>query len=259
MVTSVMIVGRRVEPCPDEATLSSTVPVPVPVPRDLAMSAVVDMPVDQCFTPMRVGRTGRVLRRVVDISVASVALVLLAIPMGFIALVIAANSRGGALFVQTRVGRRGDPIRVLKFRSMVDGAHDSLIADDELRAAYVANDFKLDGDHDPRITNVGRLLRKTSLDELPQLWNVIRGDMSVVGNRPLLFEELALRPEYDQELYKLLQPGMTGLWQVRGRSNLDAVERIALDREYVENWSPWNDAKIICLTPLAVFRIHHTH
>jgi lipopolysaccharide/colanic/teichoic acid biosynthesis glycosyltransferase len=142
---------------------------------------------------------------------------------------------------------------------MCDNAHDLLHADEELRAAYVANDFKLDGEHDPRITKIGRFLRKTSLDELPQLWNVLRGDMSMVGIRPLLFDELALRPEYDQDLYRQLRPGITGLWQVKGRSTVDPIDRMALDREYVETWSPWNDTKIIFGTPFAVLRIHHTH
>lgn len=205
------------------------------------------------------GRIALGLRRALDIGVASVMLVLLAIPMAVIAVLVAATSRGGALYSQTRVGRNGQPINVLKFRSMCEGAHDMLNADEELRAVYVANDFKLEGQQDPRITKIGRLLRKTSLDELPQLWNVLKGDMSMVGIRPLLFDELALRPEYDQDLYRQLRPGITGLWQVKGRSNVDPVDRIALDREYVETWSPWNDAKIIFGTPLAVLRINHTH
>jgi lipopolysaccharide/colanic/teichoic acid biosynthesis glycosyltransferase len=146
----------------------------------------------------KVGHIALGLRRALDISVASVLLVIFAIPAAIIALLVAATSRGGALFSQTRIGRGGQPITVLKFRSMCDGAHDLLHADEELRAAYVSNDFKLDGKHDPRITKIGRFLRKTSLDELPQLWNVLRGDMSMVGIRPLLFDELALRPEYDQ-------------------------------------------------------------
>lgn len=205
------------------------------------------------------GRVARGLRRAFDIAMASLALIIAAIPMAIIAVLVVATSRGKVLFSQSRAGRGGQPIQVLKFRSMCEGAQDLLDADEDLRAAYIANDFKLPGDTDPRITPVGRFLRKTSLDELPQLWNVIRGDMSMVGVRPLLHDELAGRPEYDQALYCLLRPGLTGLWQVRGRSSVDQVNRMGLDREYIENWSPWNDAKILALTPLAVLRIHHTH
>ena len=202
---------------------------------------------------------GAEIRRAIDVVVAVLAVVVLAIPMAIIALLVVATSRGGVLFGQTRVGRDGDPITVYKFRSMCDGAHDLLHTDDELRNQYIANDFKLDGAVDPRITRVGRILRKTSLDELPQLWNVLRGDMSLVGIRPLLFEELAIRPRHDQNLYRLLRPGMTGLWQVRGRSSVEAGDRIALDREYVEDWSIAGDLEILCRTPLAVLRISQTH
>ena len=199
------------------------------------------------------------LRRAFDLGSASILLVLFCIPMAIIALLVATTSRGGAFYSQTRVGRNGRPFNMHKFRSMCNGAHDMLDDDAELKALYVASDFKIDADIDSRITKLGRVLRKTSIDELPQLWNVIRGEMSIIGVRPIEPDQLALRPEYDQDLYRQLRPGITGLWQVKGRSNVDPVDRIALDREYVETWSPWNDAKIIFGTPLAVLRIHHTH
>lgn len=182
-----------------------------------------------------------------------------AVPMGLIAILVGGTSRGSVFYRQTRVGRDGRAIQLVKFRSMCDGADVLLAQDAELRAHYVANDFKISSERDSRITRVGRILRKTSLDELPQLWNVLRGDMSVVGVRPLLFEELAARPAHDQELYRRLEPGMTGLWQVRGRSTVGAVDRIALDREYVENWSVRNDVRLLLATPRAVLRIHHAH
>lgn len=214
---------------------------------------------DRSPAPMTVGRTGRALRRACDTAVSSALLVLLAIPMALIALLVVATSRGGAFFEHPRVGRDGREFRMLKFRSMCAGAHEMLSLDDELRSLYVESDFKIPDRVDPRTTAVGRILRKTSLDELPQLWNIVRGEMSLVGVRPIEADQLALRPECDQDVYRLLRPGLTGLWQVSGRSALSADERLHLDREYVESWSPWNDAKIICMTPLAVLRIHHTH
>ncbi len=171
---------------------------------------------------------------------------------------VKATSRGPVLFNQQRVGRNGELFTVYKFRSMRDGTHHEVLGDAVARQAYHDNDFKLPPD-DPRITTIGRLLRKTSLDELPQLVNVLMGDMSIVGIRPLLADELALRPEYDQQLYRTMRPGMTGLWQVEGRSTVQKTDRLHLDRRYVEEWSVWGDVKIAVRTPLALLRIHHAH
>ncbi len=226
--------------------------------RSRSRHVVVGAPVEHRPASERI-EAGATIRRTIDIVVALVALVVFAMPMAVVALLVAATSRGGVFFAQTRVGRNGDPITVYKFRSMCDGAHDLLHTNEDLRSQYLANDFKLDGDADPRITKIGRVLRKTSLDELPQLLNVLRGDMSLVGIRPLLYEELAIRPRHDQHLYRLMRPGMTGLWQVGGRSSVDAGDRIDLDRQYVEQWSIGSDLKILCRTPLAVLQISHTH
>ena len=242
---------------PDTALLPNPILEPMPA-FERSQHVFRGAPIEHREAGEKVAAGARV-RRSIDVVVTLVALVMLAIPMAVIALLVVATSRGGIFFGQTRVGRNGDPITVYKFRSMCEGAHDLLQANEELRSQYLANDFKLDGAADPRITKLGRVLRKTSLDELPQLWNVLRGDMSLVGIRPLLFEELAIRPRHDQHLYRLMRPGMTGLWQVRGRSSVDADDRIDLDREYVERWSIGSDLKILCRTPLAVLRIGHTH
>lgn len=193
------------------------------------------------------------VRRVLDFLLSVVLLVLLAIPIMLITVLVAVSSKGPVLFRQLRVGKNGRPFVVLKFRTMRVGTITDLAEDESARAAYVGNDFKLTAD-DPRITGVGRVLRRTSLDELPQLVNVFFGDMSLVGIRPLLADELALRSEDDQQLYETMRPGMTGLWQVEGRSNVVFEDRVALDRRYVETWSLWNDAKIILRTPLALIR-----
>ncbi len=157
------------------------------------------------------------------------------------------------MFTHTRVGRNEETFGVLKFRSMAAGTSHAIDADAEASAQLQASDFKLAAD-DPRITPVGRFIRKTSLDELPQLFNVIKGDMSVVGIRPIEPDEVALRPVRDQQIYKSRRPGMTGLWQVEGRSNIVADERIMLDRTYVQSWSVVRDLVIILRTPIALVR-----
>ena len=100
-------------------------------------------------------------------------------------------------------------------------------------------------------------MRKTSIDELPQLWNVFRGDMSLVGVRPLLEDELERRPPYDQDLYCRMRPGITGRWQVEGRSTLPEVDRVEMDRAYVERWSLRTDLALLARTPAAVLKVHH--
>ena len=199
-----------------------------------------------------------VLQRAFDVTLAALGCLLFAIPVVVLALGVKLTSRGPVLFVQRRDGHGGDPFDVYKFRTMRDGTHREVLDDEAARQAYHDNDFKLPPD-DPRITAIGRLLRKTSLDELPQLVNVLRGEMSIVGVRPLLAEEVAMRPAYDQALYRTKRPGMTGLWQVEGRSTVQKIDRLHLDRRYLEEWSVWGDVKIAARTPFAVLRISHAH
>lgn len=158
-------------------------------------------------------------------------------------------SDGGKPFYgHTRIGKNGKAFTCWKFRSMgLDSqevlAH--LLATDPAAKAEWEQDFKLR--NDPRVTRVGRLLRKTSLDELPQLWNVLRGDMSLVGPRPIIDEELA-RYGNSKDYYLMAKPGMTGLWQVSGRNDVDYDTRVYLDAWYVKNWSLWNDIVIMFKT-----------
>ncbi len=191
--------------------------------------------------------------RVIDISVSSLALIILMPFLLLVSILVRTSSPGPVIFKQHRVGRDGRLFKVWKFRSMRVGAHTEVMADPDLRSSYFKNDFKL-SEEDPRITKIGRKLRKTSIDEIPQLLNVIRGDMSLVGVRPLLPEELALRPENDQELYRRYRPGITGLWQVEGRAKIKAGERIDLDRRYLEQWSLRTNIKIALRTPMAVLK-----
>jgi lipopolysaccharide/colanic/teichoic acid biosynthesis glycosyltransferase len=152
------------------------------------------------------------------------------------------------IFRQARVGRGGEPFTMLKFRSMVVDAEArkvDLLALNEGHGAL----FKLRGD--PRITRFGRFLRDFSLDELPQLFNVLRGSMSLVGPRPHLAHEVAQMPHEAHRRF-LVSPGLTGLWQVSGRSDLDEEDAIKLDLRYVENWSLTLDLIILCKTAWAV-------
>ncbi|MCX7847875.1 MAG: sugar transferase [bacterium] len=172
------------------------------------------------------------IKRVFDVMVAGAGLVLLSPVMGLIALWIKADSRGPIFFRQVRAGRGGKPFTIYKFRTMVEGA--------EKGGYYTAAE-------DPRITRVGRFLRATSLDELPQLWNILKGEMSVVGPRPTLLYQVE---QYNERQRKRLEmrPGVTGWAQVNGRNALSWPERIELDVWYVEHWSLWLDLKILMKT-----------
>jgi exopolysaccharide biosynthesis polyprenyl glycosylphosphotransferase len=179
-----------------------------------------------------------------DILIASMVLVLAAPLMLLIALAIKLDSPGPVLFRQTRIGKGGKPFTLYKFRSMYDGAER---LQESLQRATGRGPLLFKLRQDPRVTRVGRFLRRTSLDELPQFFNVLKGEMSVVGPRPPVPEEVA---EYqDWHLQRLLvTPGLTGLWQVNGRSDLTFDEMVRLDLYYVENWSPWLDLKVILRT-----------
>lgn len=168
-----------------------------------------------------------------------------------IAGLVVATSGGPALFVHERVGLGGRRFGMLKFRTMQPDADDQLRADPELWQQYVDNDFKLPPSMDGRVTAVGRFLRRSSLDELPQLLNVLRGQMSLVGPRPIVPTELECYGK-DSDAYLSVKPGLTGAWQVNGRSGVGYPERVDYDKEYVDDWTFWLDVKILVKTPIAV-------
>lgn len=189
-------------------------------------------------------------KRALDILVAGIALVPIALITPIVALLITVDSPGGVFFRQRRVGQDGREFDMVKFRTM------RATAEQELAVLAQDNDgagplFKLR--HDPRVTRVGAVLRKYSLDELPQFWNVLRGDMSVVGPRPPLPSEVGA---YDGPVFRRLyiKPGITGLWQVSGRSDLSWEESVRLDLHYVENWSVMTDLMIIVRTAKVMLR-----
>ncbi len=193
-----------------------------------------------------------VVKRLIDLVGAGILLVLCAPLMGIIALLVEIESPGDVFFRQARVGENGRQFALLKFRTMCAGAdegfRDYLARNPALRLEY-AQRQKLH--HDPRLTRVGRLLRRCSLDELPQLLNVLRGEMSLVGPRPFLPEQSGL---YGPSIhfYKQVRPGLTGLWQVSGRNQLSFRERVNLDITYMVNWSLWLDLAILLRTPWVV-------
>jgi len=180
-------------------------------------------------------------KRCFDFAVAAAGLIVLSLPLLIVCVLVRLDSEGPIFFRQTRVGRDGKLFDVIKFRTMVRNAH-------ELRHELAAQNeadgplFKIK--HDPRITRVGRVLRKTSIDELPQLWNVLRGEMSLVGPRPALPEEATLWSEELRDRLRV-QPGITGMWQVSGRSNTSFDEYSRLDLYYVDNWSLLTDLLIL--------------
>lgn len=190
-------------------------------------------------------------RRLIDIVVASVLLVLLAPVLLMTALAVWLDSGLPIIYRYERLGRGGDPITVLKFRTMRDGSHhhlQDLLSADEARAVEYRINRKLR--NDPRRTRIGAFLRRASLDELPQLINVVTGQMSLIGPRPYFAHELSGRPEAAEIL--TVRPGITGLWQVSGRSDRTFEERVTFDLEYSRNRGLDLDARIILGTIAAV-------
>ncbi len=188
------------------------------------------------------------LKRFFDVILSLIGLIVLAIPFLIIAAFVKFCDGGPVLYTQERVGKDGRRFQIYKFRSMYVDA-DKLLEKLKEQNEVTGPMFKMK--NDPRITSVGRFLRKTSLDELPQLWNVLRGDMSLVGPRPPLPREVAKYSEYDlQRLWVI--PGCTGLWQATERNNVGFEEMVKLDLEYIQKRSLLFDAKIILLTVVAI-------
>jgi exopolysaccharide biosynthesis polyprenyl glycosylphosphotransferase len=201
------------------------------------------------LSPLGLSRSSRALKRAVDVFGSSLGL-LLASPVMLAAIIaIRLDTPGPVIFRQKRIGLRGEAFEIYKFRSMVDRAEEGR---NEL-VAESSDPHWLLLDEDPRVTRVGDLIRKLSIDELPQLWNVLRGDMSLVGPRPLIPEEHGRIVGWQTERLDL-RPGVTGLWQVLGRTAIPFEEMVKLDYLYVTNWSLWNDLKVLIQTLPAVLR-----
>jgi exopolysaccharide biosynthesis polyprenyl glycosylphosphotransferase len=195
-------------------------------------------------------RSSRIVKRMFDVLAATLGLAVAAPAMAVTALLVKLTSRGPIFFRQERVGRGGRPFELLKFRSMCVDA-------EERKAELAAHNQAAEGffkiADDPRITRLGRVLRKTNLDELPQLLNVLRGEMSLVGPRPLIPQEDRRVVGWHRRRLELT-PGMTGHWQVLGSSRVPLDEMVAIDYLYVANWSLWTDVKLLLRTIPHVLR-----
>lgn len=203
------------------------------------------------------------VKRLIDIIFSAIVLIVISPMFFWVALAIKATSKGPVFFKQKRIGQYGKPFVFLKFRSMFENSdvfvHKNFVAGligntalekplrDEREAHYKIRD-------DDRITRVGRIIRRTSLDELPQLLNVLKGEMSLVGPRPAIQYEVEIYQTWHRQRVLAAKPGITGIWQVAGRSHVKFDEMVRMDLRYAMAWSPWLDLKILLLTPLAVVR-----
>lgn len=220
------------------------------VPR--AKTTASDGPVLWSTRPWRASRVERATKRALDVALAAILLVLLSPLLLAIAISVASSSGSPVIYRQRRIGRARRAFTFFKFRSMRQGADRAL--DRHLRSDAAAQAewhvFQSLG-ADPRVTPTGRILRRLSLDELPQLWNVLKGDMSLVGPRPCMERQASLHAD-GWAHYCALRPGMTGLWQVSGRNRLTYRQRVELDVEYVDRWSLGLDLVILARTFRAV-------
>jgi len=192
-----------------------------------------------------------VAKRMLDIVISVVGLIIMCVPMIVIAVLIKLETPGPAIYIHNRIGKNGKELPLLKFRSMFINADDLIDSFTPEQKAEWKKYFKLK--KDPRITRIGDFLRKSSLDELPQLINVLKGELSIVGPRPIVTEELE---RYGEEKSKFLSvtPGLTGYWQAYARSTCSYEERMEMELYYVDNASFWWDIKIIFATFLGVIR-----
>jgi lipopolysaccharide/colanic/teichoic acid biosynthesis glycosyltransferase len=198
-------------------------------------------------SPITLG--GRIFKRALDLVVSVVLLILFSPLLAILAVLIKCQDGGPVLFRRRVVGPRGD-FDAFKLRSMRVDADEVLRCNPALRQEFEVN-FKLK--EDPRVTAVGAILRKASLDELPQLWNVTKGEMSLVGPRMITPAELAKYGEAEW-IFRCVKPGLTGYWQIEGRQQVSYDRRIEMDLFYVQHWSFLLDLKILAKTPLRVFR-----
>ncbi|MBQ4133372.1 MAG: undecaprenyl-phosphate galactose phosphotransferase WbaP [Desulfovibrionaceae bacterium] len=195
------------------------------------------------------------MKRVIDLLLTFLGAIVFISLTAVIAVLIKWEDGGPVFFAHRRIGKGGKEIRVLKFRTMLPNAEEVLaqkLAENPDLAKEWAENHKLK--NDPRITGVGRWLRKTSLDELPQVWNVLKGELSFVGPRPIVNAEIEKYGDDAFDLYKRVLPGLTGYWQISGRSSTTYKQRVQLDSYYIRNWSVWLDIYIIACTPRALLR-----
>ncbi|UCC84107.1 MAG: sugar transferase [Gemmatimonadota bacterium] len=193
-----------------------------------------------------------IAKRVLDVGVSLTAVLLGAPFMLAIAIAVKLESKGPVLFGHVRLGKNGRYFRCYKFRTMHAGAQSELLRNPELKRIYVENDFKVPLEKDPRVTRFGRFLRKSSLDELPQFFNVLGGSMSLVGPRPIVQEELAWYSDDEKAEFLSVRPGITGAWQVQGRSRIGYPARTRVELDAIREQSFWRDVRLLAISVPAV-------
>lgn len=193
----------------------------------------------------------KILKRVIDIILSFIGLIILSPVFLIVAIAIKFDSKGPVFFAHSRLGKDGKMIKIYKFRTMCEHAEDMIKDFTEEQKKEFKQNYKLS--NDPRITKVGKILRKTSIDEIPQMINILKGDLSIVGPRPIIEEEIE---KYGPNRTKFLsvKPGLTGYWQANGRSNTTYEDRIKMELYYVDNMSFWLDIKIFFKTILVVLK-----
>lgn len=190
-------------------------------------------------------------KRATDLFCSFLAIIILSPIFLIISIIVKCTSKGPVFFKHTRVGKHGKPINILKFRSMVQNSEELIKKFTPEQMEEYKKNFKLE--NDPRVTKIGNILRKTSLDELPQLINILKSDISIVGPRPIMEKETLLYGE-NRDLLLSVKPGLTGNWAANGRSTVDYQTRIKLELEYIEKRSYWFDVKLIFKTIISVFK-----
>ena len=189
-------------------------------------------------------------KRVMDVLIGLFGTIFIVLPSAFIIYIIykIKGYKGSIFFTQYRVGLRRKKFKIIKFRSMVENAEEVLTANKALYEKYINNSYKLPPNEDPRLTNIGDFIRKTSIDEIPQFINLMLGDMSLIGPRPILENELEEYSKEEQQILLSVRPGITGMWQVSGRSEVYYPERCEMELYYPRNQSFLLDIKIFFLT-----------
>nr|WP_125848956.1 sugar transferase [Streptococcus oralis] len=190
------------------------------------------------------------IKRVMDVLIGLFGTIFIVLPCFLIIYIIykIKGYKGSIFFTQYRVGLRGKKFKIIKFRSMVENAEEVLTANKALYEKYINNSYKLPSNEDPRLTNIGDFIRKTSIDEIPQFINLMLGDMSLIGPRPILENELEEYSKEEQQVLLSVRPGITGMWQVSGRSEVYYPERCEMELYYPRNQSFLLDVKIFFLT-----------
>jgi len=251
---------RLVENAQARAKPILVVDSPVDIPRFIEQPAVLNgrfglstgLTVEAGDTALRF-RWQAIAKRLIDVVVSAIGIVLCAPLMAVLAALIRLESPGSPVFRHERIGYRGKRFLCLKLRTMRSDAEAQLRADPQMYEEYRRHHFKIPDDLDPRVTRFGRFLRQTSLDELPQLWNVLAGQMSLVGPRPVVEEELGLYGE-KQDVVLSVRPGITGAWAVNGRQLLGYPERCATELAYARQWTVSGDLRILARTAVIVTR-----